>query len=663
MAELPSWFTSLSTAVGNEFLRAISPAAGHLKDFNDLFKLVGVDLLKEGGKALAPGLKTAGKVIDQINNWGNNIPKFMTNDLKRLGVKKEGLDWINYRLTTLIPPVMPFNILWNLWLSFKYAGMSMDAGFEVFAEAMRQELNIASPLLLPTPAEVLKLWWRGHDQEKLKQWHLRQGYSDEVWRMIDAANQPILGPAELIGMKHRRNLSYLDGISPESVDEFLKHAWEHLGYHESQLPGVKMNAWVLPPVTYLLELARRFPDWKRNFKSYAQGLGFPEPVCDALELLTDVMPTPTDLVRFGVREVFTPEIAQKFRQYEDFPEDIMAWGDRIGMTRELMELYWAAHWDLPSPGQGFDMYHRKIIDYDELGGLLRALDVMPFWRDRLIQISHRLIPRRTIARLARARSIEMPKAIDLFMQLGYTAENSALMVAADYLDEQEPVKNLAKGEILTAYRRQVVTEAWARQQLQALGYVGENITFYLRWTEFLRTLDEKTRNAPQSRTQADEARELTKAEILRAYSSGLLTQAEAERHLTDLDYEPTEITLLIKLEDWKRTQAHRTALTNEIEKRYKAGIYDATIARSKVADTGYTADQAAKIVAVWVEEATTASLLAEIPDKEPTKAELRKWLKIGVIDVDTWVAEMHGLGYSERLIGYYLGELILTEGT
>ncbi|GAJ06864.1 unnamed protein product, partial [marine sediment metagenome] len=225
---------------------------------------------------------------------------------------------------------------------------------------------------------------------EVKDMRLRQGYSDEVWKMLLEANKPILGPAELIRLKHRHDLAHLSGLDPSLLHRTETEGWLMHGYDAHQAAEIDLTAWTLPPITYLLELARRFPEWAEKFQPYAKGLGFPPEISEALQKLTVVMPTPTDLVRFGVREVFSPEIAKKFRQYEDFPKDIMKWADQIGMTQELMEMYWASHWDLPSPGQGFDMYHRRIISYEELGVLLRAKDVMPFWRDKLIQISHRL---------------------------------------------------------------------------------------------------------------------------------------------------------------------------------------------------------------------------------------------------------------------------------
>ena len=97
-----------------------------------------------------------------------------------------------------------------------------------------------------------------------------------------------------------------------------------------------------------------------------------------------------DLIRFAVREVYTPDIRDRFRLLDDFPDDFRLAARQAGLSPEDAEHYWGAHWDPPSISQGFEMFQRRIIDEDDLKLLLRTLDVMPFWRDRLIQMSYRV---------------------------------------------------------------------------------------------------------------------------------------------------------------------------------------------------------------------------------------------------------------------------------
>ncbi|GAI76698.1 unnamed protein product, partial [marine sediment metagenome] len=101
------------------------------------------------------------------------------------------------------------------------------------------------------------------------------------------------------------------------------------------------------------------------------------------------IPPVADIITMAVREAFTPAIAERFGQYQDFPPDFAKYAAMKGLDEDWAKRYWAAHWNLPSPQQGFQMLHRGVIDEGELDMLMRAQDIMPFWRDKLIQIAYR----------------------------------------------------------------------------------------------------------------------------------------------------------------------------------------------------------------------------------------------------------------------------------
>ncbi|GAG87994.1 unnamed protein product, partial [marine sediment metagenome] len=94
-------------------------------------------------------------------------------------------------------------------------------------------------------------------------------------------------------------------------------------------------------------------------------------------------PNPSDLIRFAVREVYSPEVVSKFGQKDDLPAEFIREAKKAGIPKDQAENFWAAHWELPGIQQGFEMLHRRVIDDGELDMLLRALDVMPFWRDKV----------------------------------------------------------------------------------------------------------------------------------------------------------------------------------------------------------------------------------------------------------------------------------------
>src|SRR6478609_6618254 len=68
---------------------------------------------------------------------------------------------------------------------------------------------------------------------------------------------------------------------------------------------------------------------------------------------TEYLPTPQDLVRFAVRDVYTPATRQAYGLDEDFPVDLLKRAAQVGLSEETAKEYWAAHWELPSPNQVF----------------------------------------------------------------------------------------------------------------------------------------------------------------------------------------------------------------------------------------------------------------------------------------------------------------------
>ena len=204
-----------------------------------------------------------------------------------------------------------------------------------------------------------------------------------------------------------------------------------------------------------------------------------------LRELGKVIPGVQDLVRMAVREAFSPEIAERFGQYEDKPAAVYPWALKLGLLPEWVDRYWAAHWDLPSPMQGFEMLHRGIIGEDDLKLLLRALDVMPFWRDKLIEMSWNVPTRVDIRR---------------FFDMG------------------------------------VIDEGRLRELYTAYGYHGVDLDNYVEWT---------IKQTKGTKTTAE--KELTKAEIIKGVKKEVLSWDEGVELIMDLDYDAATAELILAI--------------------------------------------------------------------------------------------------------------------
>jgi len=218
----------------------------------------------------------------------------------------------------------------------------------------------------------------------------------------------------------------------------------------------------------------------------------------------------------AVREAFTPEIAARFGQYQDLPPDFVEWVGKKGLSKEWAERYWAAHWSLPSPQQGFEMLHRGVINEGDLNMLMRALDIMPFWRDKLIQIAYRPLTRVDVRRMFALGVLDVSGVRKAYTDLGYNDYNADLMTdftikytegietrrreAEERAEEKEQeakdkaeqkrreaeekaaipkISEWTTAQTLKFFTTGLINEDRARQEFNLLGYNEERINVYI----------------------------------------------------------------------------------------------------------------------------------------------------------------------------------------
>ena len=198
------------------------------------------------------------------------------------------------------------------------------------------------------------------------------------------------------------------------------------------------------------------------------------------------IPPVADIITMAVREAFTPEIAARFGQYEDFPEPFAEWAAKKGLSKEWSERYWAAHWNLPSPLQGFEMLHRGVIGEGELNMLLRALDVMPFWRDKLTQIAYRRLTRVDIRRMYRVGVLDEKGVYDAYLKHGYNPENAERMSEFTIRQTLATLSKFTSGDIVKAFSTRMISRSDAMSLLDMIGIKREDANYILSTAEYKR---------------------------------------------------------------------------------------------------------------------------------------------------------------------------------
>lgn len=379
----------------------------------------------------------------------------------------------------------------------------------------------------------------------------------------------------------------------------------HMGINPERAAGIYELGKQLLDGAQLVALERRGKIESEELTEALMKVGLTAHTYGQLKMITEVIPSAANIISFAVREVYSPEIAEAFGQFEGLEMvleqaaiDIKA----IGMSKETFGKYWAAHWMLPSVGQGFEMVHRAVIPQvstteEPLGldRLMTALDIMPAWRDKLTAISYSPFTRVDVRRMHKLGILSDEDLVRAYMDLGFDKE---------------------KGEAMRDF---------------TIEY------------NFRPPVEEQT----EEDTERHKQRDLTKADVLNGYRDGLLNSKETDEVLHRLGYSPDEIAFYMSREDFRSDAEEVDTQLRYLHDAYVYRVMDFNEITDRMGALNLPSSRVERLFVVWdIEKLAKA--------RKPTKAELMTFLRKKVIDHDVFVEEMEGLGYPEKYIDWYL---------
>ncbi len=271
-------------------------------------------------------------------------------------------------------------------------------------------------------------------------------------------------------------------LDHEKIIENISRADIHPEYANTYLDAILTKPATIDLVAYELRTSPDLSDLHRKLGK----IGIHPDYFDVYKTLAYPIPPVADLVTMAVREAFTPAIAEKFGQYEDFPPEFELWAGKKGVSSEWAKRYWASHWALPSATQGFAMLHRGIIDEGELNMLLRALDVMPFWRDKLVKVAYRPLTRVDVRRMYKEGILDEAGVYSAYLDHGYNEKNAQAMTdfTVSYVLTQQT--KFTTRDVISAYSKRMITVSIARSLLRELGVRSANISFVISTADYKR---------------------------------------------------------------------------------------------------------------------------------------------------------------------------------
>ena len=274
----------------------------------------------------------------------------------------------------------------------------------------------------------------------------------------------------------------IQGLTNEDILDNISKGDIHPDYAKTYLDAVLTKPASQDIVAYQLRKDPSLSLLEQELKT----IGIHPNYTDIYKTLAYQIPPVADIITMAVREAFTPDIAAKFGQYQDFPDDLEKYGAMKGLSKEWTQRYWAAHWALPSPQQGFEMLHRGVIDYSELNMLLRAQDVMPFWRDKLVQIAYRRLTRVDIRRMYKQGVLTERDVFESYLEHGYNTENAERMTEFTIKQTLATLSKFTSGDIIKAYSSRMITRSDAIGLLRDIGIRAEDANYIVSTAEYKR---------------------------------------------------------------------------------------------------------------------------------------------------------------------------------
>jgi len=477
----------------------------------------------------------------------------------------------------------------------------------------------------------------------------KHGFDENTLDGMIKTRRPLLGLSEVIPLYIRGYMT-----QGETVDALEKH-----GYTTDDM--YKLLDLGKHPLTEDQLFRMRWRDIITDdvFIKGMIKLGYEEE--DAVRLMRTLWQpaSPSDMVRFAVREVWSPDVAAKFRLFDEFPPMFAIEVRKSGIGVDTAKQYWAAHWSLPSPGQGFDMYHRGIIDHDELTMLLRTLDVNPFWREKMIKLCDRLIPRRQLRYLLQ-EDIETADQVEgRYVKLGYSKDDAKVLTAVDVSRVAEDYKDATKGEVMKAFISGFLNEKELRKALDALFYSKDAIDFYVADCKRKKYLKDATADAKPNEQFADKALGDLTDDIVKQYQAGMIPKDDATRHLRALGYYPETAEFFLAHADLQQFTKDMSFYAGRIKGMFDHQAIDKTEACRQLVLQGFDVVAAEKLIAKWDYAEYAAVKVEDAKEIAPTKAEMKRWTPKGIVSVEEYETYLLDLGYDETSRTNYIIELML----
>jgi hypothetical protein len=376
--------------------------------------------------------------------------------------------------------------------------------------------------------------------------------------------------------------------------------------------------------------------WRRDPTKYESLLndlkeqGWSNERIEALKFVMQFYPTPENLVLWEAKEVFEPDMIAKFGLADEFEKLDLSLFTGAGITEEQARNFWIAHWNYPSMGQVFDMYHRREVEWDDVSEYMRLAEFPPYWREKLEAISWDLPNRIELRMMARYGLVDKKFLLDILEKVGLHEDYRD--IAADMM-----LVMGIQSDLSTRYGKGWITSDNVKSELATAGLDPKIADRVYQWI---------VKQSATERVTTEKG--LTKAEIVKGVKKGTITRTEGEGLIVDMGYDAKEAKFIMDINipvGETATEVKQKELTkSDILNAYKLGQIDEADTVSGLMSIRYSEDDAIFLLNLTI---ATLNKIAEVKARDLTKADIIKGVKNGVISQEEGYLMLLNIGYTD----------------
>ena len=395
--------------------------------------------------------------------------------------------------------------------------------------------------------------------------------------------------------------------------------------------------------TYRLDPISLITGWRRDpeaFEKYFDDLrdqGWSDDRIEALKFFTLFMPSAQDLVNWQAKEVFEPAMIAKYGLDDEFEALDLTLFEKIGVTEEQALNYWRAHWEHPELRTIIEMLRRTDFTEEDMKEWFRLVEIPPYWRDKLIEISYEVPTRVDVRRWWDMRTIDEARLREIYVHQGYHGKD-----LDDYVLWTKVY--VAFPDLIARWKNGWITYDEVRAELIGYGMPAARVEELLE-TKFKATAGEHT---------AAE-REITKTDIIKGVKKGVITRGEGMELLMDMGYDEADadyiLAINIPVDEEEVVVKQRELTKTDILKGLKAEIITEEVVLERLREIRYSqldAEFLLKIYKALVKPPT------EPREREASKADIVLAVKKGLITPEDGYLMLQDIGFTPEVAQFIL---------